>query len=131
MSRSEYVDDLDQWSLIMWRGAVKSAIRGKRGQLLLTEMLTALDAMPVKELIPNELEHKGQYCALGVVGKSRGMSLEDIDPYEDSEVSEAFNIAGALAREIVFMNDEAGLYKETNEARWSRMRAWVSEQIAA
>jgi len=47
MSRSGYSDDCDdQWSLICWRGAVKSAIRGKRGQAFLKEMLAALDALP-------------------------------------------------------------------------------------
>lgn len=32
MSRCGYSDDYDQWALIRWRGAVESAIRGKRGQ---------------------------------------------------------------------------------------------------
>lgn len=32
MSRSGYSEDLDMWDLIRWRGAVKSALRGKRGQ---------------------------------------------------------------------------------------------------
>jgi len=36
MSRSGYVDngDIEQWDLIRWRGAVASAIRGKRGEEL-------------------------------------------------------------------------------------------------
>lgn len=60
MSRSGYSEDCDNdWSLIRWRGAVKSAIRGKRGQALLKEMLEALDAMPVKRLIRGELVATG------------------------------------------------------------------------
>jgi hypothetical protein len=47
MSRSGYSDDHSEWDLIRWRGAVASAIRGKRGQAFLRELLVALDAMPV------------------------------------------------------------------------------------
>jgi hypothetical protein len=43
MSRSGYVDDVDQKDLAMYRGAVASAIRGKRGQALLREMREAMD----------------------------------------------------------------------------------------
>ena len=129
MSRSGYGDgDCDGWQIIMYRGRVASAIRGKRGQQLLREMLAALDAMPEKVLIAHELEKNGQYCALGVVGKSRGIALAEIDPDETEEVCRAFNIADALAREVVYMNDEAG-YGVTPERRWVRMRAWVSEHL--
>ncbi|ENQ7660184.1 hypothetical protein ACEQOL_006537 [Pseudomonas aeruginosa] len=41
MSRSGYCDDLDNWSLICWRGAVSSAIKGKRGQAFLIELREA------------------------------------------------------------------------------------------
>lgn len=61
MSRSGYTDDTeDQWSLIRYRGAVASAIRGARGQAFLREMLTALDAMPEKRLISGALVFDGQ-----------------------------------------------------------------------
>lgn len=45
MSRSGYCDDGDygQWEMIMWRGAVTSAFRGKRGQAFLKEMLDSRD----------------------------------------------------------------------------------------
>lgn len=46
MSRSGYSDDIDQWDLICWRGAVASAIRGKRGQAFLLEMWKAMTALP-------------------------------------------------------------------------------------
>lgn len=35
MSRSGYSDDCYGWELICWRGAVNSAIKGKRGQSFL------------------------------------------------------------------------------------------------
>jgi len=41
MSRSGYSDDCDVWALIRWRGAVKSAIRGARGQAMLRELIQA------------------------------------------------------------------------------------------
>jgi hypothetical protein len=129
MSRSGYSDDFDGWATIRWRGAVKSAIRGKRGQAFLKELLDELDAMPVKRLIVEELEMGGEFCTLGVIGKSRGIDMTALQPEDTEIVSERLNLAEALVREIVYMNDEAGYFKETPECRFSRMRAWVAEQI--
>ena len=86
MSRSGYSDDSDDsddcndWAFIRWRGAVDSAILGRRGQRLLKEMRQALDAMPVKQLIAEELERDGLVCALGAVGRARGLNMTGIDP---------------------------------------------------
>lgn len=132
MSRSGYSDDCEQWEFICWRGAVASAIRGKRGQAFLKEMLAALDAMPEKCLIAHELEAKGGVCAIGAVGAERGVDMSKLDPEDREGVSDAFGISPALAAEIVYENDD-GVYwseKETPEARFARMRAWVSKHIA-
>lgn len=129
MSRSGYSDDCDGWHLIMYRGRVASAIKGKRGQKLLTEMLAALDAMPEKVLVKGELEKEGSYCALGVVGSARGMNLHSIDPEDAEQVSKEFDIATAMAREIVYENDEGGWWDETPEKRWERVRNWVDSNI--
>lgn len=129
MSRSGYSDDCDGWSLIRWRGAVASAMRGHRGQAFLKELLAALDAMPEKKLIAHELEQDGCYCALGVIGAARGMDLKSIDPHDTVRVAKEFGLADAMAKEIVFMNDEANWYEETPETRWVRMRAWIAENI--
>jgi hypothetical protein len=130
MSRSGYSDDCDGWDLIRWRGAVASAIRGARGQQLLSELADAMDAMPEKRLISYALVRDGEFCALGVVGAKRGLPIEQLDPEEPDAVAKAFDIAEALAKEIAFMNDEASwLPKETPEARWTRMRKWVADQI--
>lgn len=56
MSRSGYSDDIDNWDLIKWRGQVASAIRGKRGQLFLRELLAALDALPNAHQLVQEIE---------------------------------------------------------------------------
>lgn len=136
MSRSGYSDDCEYLSL--WRGAVNQAIKGKRGQALLREMLAAFDAMPVKELVAHELEADGAHCALGVVGANRGFDLSSVDPDEPSQVARLFGIAPAMAQEIVYMNDEAeppvydqsGNWRhETPAERWVRMREWVSKKI--
>jgi hypothetical protein len=132
MSRSGYHDDHDDyWALIRWRGAVKSAMRGKRGQALLRDLLAALDAMPEKRLIAHELvTADGEHCALGVLGAARGFDLTKIDPDDAEQVAKAFDISPALAREIVYMNDE-WVTRGTPEERWARMRMWIAAALAA
>ena len=129
MSRSGYTSDCD--NLELWRGAVESAIHGERGQTLLQALLKALDEMPVKELIDDDLEAEGKYCALGVVGKKYGLPIDSLDPHDYDEIAKRFLIAPALAREIVYENDEGGRYDETPTQRFERMRAWVLENIVA
>jgi hypothetical protein len=129
MSRAGYIEDLDNWDLIRWRGQVASATKGKRGQKLLRDLLAALDAMPEKALIADELETKeGEVCALGALGKLRGIDMSELDPEEPEEVAAAFDVAAPLAREIVYMNDDHYDYL-TPEQRWGKMRAWVASQI--
>jgi hypothetical protein len=129
MSRSGYIDDCENWSLICWRGAVTSAIKGKRGQAFLLELRDALDAMPEKRLVADVLQADGQFCTIGVLGAKRGIDMVALDPDDREEVAQAFGIAPALAAEIVFMNDEGSWDKETPEQRWKRMRKWVEENI--
>ena len=109
MSRSGYCDDYgddDPLALGRYRAQVASAIRGKRGQALLRELLAALDAMPEKQLVAGDLEADGQFCALGVVGQARGLNLAAIDTYDVESLGGTFNIADQLAREIMWVNDE-------------------------
>lgn len=131
MSRSNYTDDYDsEWQLIMWRGAVKSAIRGKRGQAFLKEMLSSLDSLPEKKLIDDVLEHNGQVCAIGSVGVQRGLDMSKIDAHDPYSVGHAFGIARAMAAEIEFINDDDyGWKKETPEQRFQRVRIWVVSKI--
>lgn len=130
MSRSGYSDDMDDnWALIKWRGAVNSAIKGKCGQAFLREMLVALDALPKKKLIAEELESEGAVCAIGAVGHVRGIDMTKLDPEDREGVAGVFGIASAMAAEIVFENDEAGPWKETPEARFERVRRWLVSNI--
>lgn len=91
MSRSGYDDNIDQWNLIRWRGAVASAIRGKRGQAFLREMLAALDALPERKLIARKLESRGEVCAIGAIGKARGVDMSNIDPEDHDTVAAKFD----------------------------------------
>ena len=134
MSRFGYSDSIDSWEFIRWRGAVASAIRGKRGQRLLRDLVAALDAMPEKRLISDALVYDGDYCALGAVGTARNIRMDHLDPDEVSEVAEALDIAEALAAEIAFLNDYEPPWwreRENPEKRWARMRAWAEKHLAA
>lgn len=133
MGRSGYSDDIENdWSLICYRGAVKSAIRGKRGQGFLRELLAALDALPEKRLIAGDLEKDGAVCALGAIGRARGIDMSAIDPEDTETVAGAFDIAESMAREIVFENDDDfGYHPETPEERYARVRKWVEANLLA
>ena len=73
MSRSGYSDDFDDnGQLACYRGVIASATRGKRGQKFFRDLVMALDAMPIKRLVNNELETTdGEVCALGALGKKQ------------------------------------------------------------
>lgn len=144
MSRSGYSEDLDHWALIRWRGAVASAIRGKRGQALLQEMEAALLALPEKKLTRNEVANpeEGTVCALGAValkrrldaGISREQALKEIaEKYPEDCEAEAlggeFDIAEALLKEITWINDEQLWRRMPPEQRYNEILAWVRENL--
>lgn len=145
MSRSGYSDDLDHWALIRWRGAVASAIRGKRGQAILKELEAALLALPEKKLCKDDFAdpESETVCALGAVvlkrkvdqGKDTVSAIKEIakefpEGCEAQEVTGDFNIAEALAKEITYINDEWGPWGCTPEQRYQEVLRWVRENIA-
>jgi hypothetical protein len=133
MSRSGYSDNIDSAAMNLWTGTVTRALRGKRGQALLSALRDALDAMPEKRLVANELiRTDGEVCALGCLARHRGMDVSDLDPHSREDVADTFDIAPALAAEIVYENDEGGPWRtaETPEERWTRVRNWVEARIA-
>jgi hypothetical protein len=131
MSRSGYTDECYGRELAMWRGQVASAIRGKRGQAFLREMVAALDAMPEKRLIAGTLRKGGEVCAIGAVGVARGVeNLETIDPEDYLRIARVFGIAHQLVQEIEYENDDDWYENEVSpERRWSRMRRWAASQL--
>ena len=79
---------------------------------------------------PRPVEYReGDVCALGSLGRVRGLDMSHLDPEDPEGVAAAFDIASPLAREIVYINDDCG-YNETPEQRWARVRRWVESQIA-
>ena len=149
MSRSGYTDDGEHVGL--WRANVARTIHGKKGQAFLREMLAALDAMPVKRLIAEDLQRPdGEVCAIGAVGVKRGVDMASVDPDEYGDVARLFGIKAMLAQEIEYVNDEESpitylphhgplkrpwdhrerlaIY-ETPEERFTRVRAWVVENL--
>lgn len=151
MSRSGYSDDFgcdDQWSLIMYRGAVNAAIRGKRGQDFLRRLAALLDAMPVKRLAGYDWAREdGVSCALGVALEAEKPELHEAskswDPEDDNNAhlaASALNVAPSLAREIIWLNDEGlGHFMhrpwgfigpiDRDAERWLAVRRWVAENI--
>lgn len=131
--RSGYSDDLDQRDLVMWRGRVASATRGKRGQKLLRDLLAALDKMPQKRLIAEELvTPTGDVCLLGAGARVRGIAdIDKIDPEDHDVLAQRFDVAACLIQEIEYVNDERVPYgmNETPEHRYQRVRRWLVEHI--
>jgi hypothetical protein len=139
MSRSGYSDDCEAGRLNFYRANVDRTIAGKRGQQFLREMSAALDAMPVKELVAGDIvRDDGHVCAIGAVAIARKLDVSRLDVYDGDEVGKTFGITRILACEIAYENDEHRSYDyearrftaETSAARWTRMRAWVSEHLA-
>lgn len=131
MSRSGYVDDPE--NLNLYRGTVERAIRGKRGQALLRDLRKALDAMPKRELAYGMIEKDGEVCALGAVGRLRGITLPSVSPDDYGEKNGALgtllDIAPCLAAEVQYVNDEEGRPSETPERRFERVSKWVDANI--
>lgn len=131
MSRHGYCDDCDYGDDLIqgrWLGRVASATRGKRGQAFFVSLVTALDAMPVKELCEGSLETTdGAVCALGALGKAKSLDMRDVDTEDYDLLGELFNVVPALTQEVMYQNDECAV-REDGE-RWYRVRAWALRQI--
>lgn len=135
MSRSGYSDDCDG-DVNLYRGAVDKALKGKRGQAFLKELLDTLNALPEKKLIANSFKTSdGDVCALGAIAVKRGIDTKILEKYENDDVwglGKIFGIADSMAAEIMFENDDDFGYRktaETSEERFARIRAWVVKNI--
>jgi len=129
MSRSGYSEDCDDVLMFgRWNAQVNSAIRGKRGQKFLLDLVNALDALPEPKLISDDLEQDGAYCALGALGKYRGIDLDNLDTYEYEKLGSNFDIAEQLARETMYINDECG--SKNDGQRWQTVRNWALSKLS-
>jgi hypothetical protein len=114
----------------MWRGAVRSSIKGKRGQKFIREMIEALEAMPEKKLEASVLVSETGCCAMGAVALHRGADVSGVEPTDRDAVAEAMGIAGALAAEVAFENDQDfGYHNLTPEQRWKHMHKWAKGNL--
>jgi hypothetical protein len=133
MSRSGYTDEYDDYGQIArWHGQVASSSRGKRGQRFFVDLIAALDAMPERRLIRDELEADGGVCGIAALGRHRGVDLEPlrelVDEGDHDGLGEAFDIAAPLVAETMHCNDER-FASVTPETRWKLMRAWAVENL--
>lgn len=132
MGRSGYCEDGDYSMANLWPAIVQRSINGKRGQAFLKELAAAMDAMPEKRLIADDLvTETGEVCAIGAVCKARGLDTKGVDVYDRYEVGKLVGIAPTLTAEIEYLNDDDFGYQrsESPEQRWTRMRKWVEDQI--
>ncbi len=130
MSRSGYTDDNDDpLALGRWRAIIASATRGKRGQRFFRDLVAALDAMPEKKLARSALEtQEGAVCALGALGRHRGVDLGELDTYDWEQLGKTFDVAEQLTQEVMYENDESWV-RGSDEQRWQHVRDWAAKQI--
>lgn len=158
MSRSgyDYDGDCESNYYLLYPSIVRRATNGKRGQDFFKSLRDALEALPEKRLVPDELQTvTGAVCALGALGRARGIELSKLDPEDVDEVAAAFDVAATLVREVTHTNDdefrqhgkriplywvqeerphwlnaEPRVYvPESPEERYKRVLDWVCSQI--
>ena len=133
--------DFDPWMEGQQAGALRSAIRGNRGQRFLRDLVAGLDALPEPKLSAGALEDEetGCCCAFGAVRRYRGADAvplyfdpreEDLDP---PHFAEPFDVAKALAWEVVEANENwsTSNCEATMRQRWAHVRAWATRHLPA
>ena len=137
MSRYCDSDDYDwePWMEGQAAGAIRSAIRGRRGQRLLRDLIAGLNALPEPELAAGSLEdpETGCVCALGAVRLQRGpeavpLRFDPSDPDIDwRELAEPFDISETLAHAVVAQNEYGSRRndEQSRRRRWLSVRAWA------
>lgn len=131
MGRHGYIEYDDDDAVLQhgrWRAQVASAIRGKRGQKFLRDLIRGLDALPEKILIKGDLvNEEGEVCGLGALGKYRAVpDIENMDSEDWGALGSVFDIADQLAQETMYVNDERS---GDDGDRWRGVRAWAVTQL--
>jgi hypothetical protein len=147
MNRSGYTEgEEDNWQWIKWRGAVASAIRGKRGQAFIRDLKTALEAMPDKKLIEKELMNtEGDVCAIGCIMKARGIDTATLDVDDYEHIAHLLGVNEKLVQEIEWENDNARVFRvgpyvgsgraaltfldTAPETRWRILHNWCERNL--
>ena len=143
MSRYCDSDDYDwePWMEGQAAGAMRSAIRGRRGQQLLRDLIAGLDALPVPELAAGALEdpETGCVCALGAVRLQRGaeavaLRFDPTDPDIDwRDLAKPFDISETLAHAVISENEYGSKRndEQSRRRRWQSVRAWAVGNLLA
>ena len=143
MSRYSDCDDYgwEPWMEGQAAGALRSAIRGRRGQRLLRDLIAGLNALPEPELAAGSLEdpETGCVCALGAVRLQRGpeavpLRFDPSDPDIDwRELAEPFDISETLAHAVVAQNEYGSRRndEQSRRRRWLSVRAWAVGHLIA
>ena len=140
---SRYCDsddyDYEPWMEGQAAGAMQRAIRGRRGQRLLRDLIDGLDALPVPELAAGALEdpETGCVCAFGAVRLQRGadavpLSFDPTDPDIDWRyLAKPFDISETLANAVVSQNeyDSKSNGEQSRRRRWQSVRAWAVRNL--
>lgn len=132
-------DDLDPSREGLVAGALRSAVRGKRGQRFILDLVQALDALPSPELAAGALEDEttGCCCAFGAVRRFRGSEAVPLwfDPMEEDltpdHLAEPFNVSETLAWAVVQANEDGmtGNEESTRRRRWKVVKDWAVRQL--
>ena len=144
---SRYCDSdgygMEGWEPWQAAGALQSAIRGRRGQQLLRDLIAGLDALPAPELAAGALEdpETGCVCALGAVRIQRGaeavpLRIDPTDPdavFDWRDMADWFDISATLANEVLTQNDynTVGNDEQSRRIRWRSVRAWAVGNLLA
>lgn len=143
MSRYCDSDDYDwePWMEGQAAGAMRSAIRGRRGQQLLRDLIAGLDALPVQELAAGSLvdPETGCVCALGAVRIQRGANAVplDFDPTDPDidwrDLAKPFDISETLAHAVISENEYGSRRndEQSRRRRWQSVRAWAVGNLLA
>lgn len=142
MSRYCDSDDYDYvWMEGQAAGAMRSAIRGRRGQRLLRDLIAGLDALPVPELAAGSLEdpETGCVCALGAVRLQRGADAVPLrfDPTDPDirwhDLAEPFDISQTLAHAVICQNEayDRRNDEQSRRRRWLTVRGWAVRNLVS
>lgn len=144
------MDEEDERNSRLWWANAERALKGKRGRKVLVELEAALLALPRPRLMEGRLsEAEGEYCALGALAHARGVAderMQQLDSLVDFDggptieptlqLGRELGICGPLAAKIASVNDKeityvggAGFVPETPEQRFSRVLAWVRDEL--
>lgn len=137
--RISYSDDEEYpGQFELWQANCRRSLKGRKGQIALQELETALLALPEKRLIANALQNEdGDVCAIGAVCRLRNYTPK-ADPEEEMEaVGMEIGMPELVAWKVVEKNDvdlerhyvNGKMVEYTPEERYERMLAWVRRML--